>query len=517
MATGNGDGARSCRSARGIGTEYQHGCRALHRYPHPLGQCRVRDGAVVTLILGAGLAGLSCAYHLGHEHCLLLEKAMNPFGHIAAELRDGFTWDPGPHVSFTKHEYVRRLFAESTGGDFDEYEVQTGNYYAGHWIEHPARTALHQVTEPLRSQCLEYFLASRKQQEDSQPRNYQEWLGRAFGPVFAQQFPAPYTRKYWTHEPSALVTEWVGQRVFYPKVEDVVQGATGPLGKKTHYITKVRYPRSGGYQSFAKKLARGANIRYGAEVVAVDLEQRRVFTADGRTYPYRRLINTLPLPLFVSMCIGLPETVREAAAALSCSQLLLVNARARHATKQPENWIYVYDEDLLSMRIHCVEKLTPGNAPQGWTGIQTEVYFSRHRPLKLTPDEVGARVVDELTRMGLVDPAACTEADAIAHHTRYCPWADVIFTTETRSALDIIWAWFETKGLGREADDLHPLTDWDTMPRPDPSATLLMAGRFGQWKYFWTDDCVLRGRHMAELRSFHDSGVGADCSTGSWA
>lgn len=458
----------------------------------------------MNLILGAGLAGLSCAYHLGHGHCLLLEKSLHPFGHIATELRDGFTWDPGPHVSFTKHDYVRRLFAESTGGDFDEYEVQTGNYFAGHWIEHPAQTALHQVPEPLRSQCLESFLGSRKQQEGSQPRNYQEWLDRAFGPVFAQQFPAAYTRKYWTHEPAALATEWVGQRVFYPKVEDVVAGAKGALGKKTHYITQVRYPRSGGYQSFARKLAEGANIRFGAEVVAIDLEQRRVFTADGNSYPYRRLINTLPLPLFVSMCVGVPEPVREAAAALSCSQLLLINVSARHATRRPENWIYVYDEDMLSTRIHCVEKLTPGNAPSDWTGVQVEVYFSRHRPLPVTPDQVGARVLEELSHMGLIDPDACTEAEPIAHHTRYCPWANVIFTTETRPALDIIWTWLETKGLSREADDLHPLTDWANATPSEPSARLLMAGRFGQWKYYWTDDCVLRGKHIGTARSLHE-------------
>jgi hypothetical protein len=27
---------------------------------------------------------------------------------------------------------------------------------------------------------------------------------------------------------------------------------------------------------------------------------------------------------------------------------------------------------------------------------------------------------------------------------------------------------------------------------------LALAGRFGQWKYFWTDDCVLRGYALAQ-------------------
>ncbi len=453
----------------------------------------------MTLILGAGLSGLSCSWHLGHERCLLLEKDAKPFGHIAAEQRDGFTWDPGPHVSFTKHEYVRTLFAESVGGEFDEYEVNTGNYYRGHWIDHPAQSALHQVPEPLRSQCLESFLQTRTAEPGTAaaPQNYQQWLERAFGPAFANHFPAAYTRKYWTREPADLTTSWVGQRVFYPAVDDVVAGSKGPLERKTHYITKVRYPRRGGYQSFAGKLAVGANIRFGAEVIAVDLDARQVFTGDGRCCPFDRLINTLPLPLFVNLCRGVPDGVRQAAAALSCSQLLLVNVRAPHATLRPENWIYVYDEDKLSTRIHYVEKLTPGNAPPGWTGVQAEVYFSRHRPLSASPEQVGERVVDELIEMGLIDSAACADSEQISHHVRYCPWANVIFDHDTVPALDTIWSWLETKGLAREADDLDPLTDWNALPaqRPAPGR-LAMAGRFGQWKYYWTDDCVLRGRQL---------------------
>jgi protoporphyrinogen oxidase len=42
------------------------------------------------LILGAGLSGLSCSYHLGHERGLILERSSHAFGHIHSEIRDGF-------------------------------------------------------------------------------------------------------------------------------------------------------------------------------------------------------------------------------------------------------------------------------------------------------------------------------------------------------------------------------------------------------------------------------------------
>ena len=64
-------------------------------------------------ILGGGLAGLSASFHLGHETCTVYEKRNYAGGHIYSENFNGFTWDEGPHVSFTQNEYVRELFAES--------------------------------------------------------------------------------------------------------------------------------------------------------------------------------------------------------------------------------------------------------------------------------------------------------------------------------------------------------------------------------------------------------------------
>lgn len=93
------------------------------------------------LILGAGLAGISCSYHLKH-HCLVVEKNSYAGGHIYSHKINDFTWDEGPHVSFTKHQYVKDLFSLSVEGEFLEYPVFPTNYYKGHWIAHPAQSNL---------------------------------------------------------------------------------------------------------------------------------------------------------------------------------------------------------------------------------------------------------------------------------------------------------------------------------------------------------------------------------------
>lgn len=449
-----------------------------------------------TLILGAGLSGLSVSHHLGHERCYILEKSLHPYGHIRSVLKDRFTWDEGPHVSFTKNSYVANLFARGVGGEFREFEVKVGNYYKGHWIKHPAQTSLHEVPEPLRSRCVESFLEARAAVEAgaTKPANYEEWLVSAFGRVFAEEFPANYTKKYWTRSASELTTDWIGRRICYPSLSDVLAGAKGPLDRSMYYMEKVRYPKSGGYQAFAKYLYEGARVRFGATIGRIDLGCRQVHLSNGDVLSYEQLVNTIPLPEFMRLCGEVPADVMEAVRALDCTSLLIVNTVAPHPTRRSENWVYVYDANKYSTRINFTERLSPHNAPEGWTGVQTEVYHSRKHPLAEESVVVSRCVRSELVELGLLDEEFASEGSSPAG-TVDVRWANVIFDHDTAPALDTIWTWLERFGLVREPDDTHPLTDWDRVDTGrQVLGSLAFAGRFGQWKYFWTDDCVLRGR-----------------------
>jgi hypothetical protein len=103
------------------------------------------------------------------------------------------------------------------------------------------------------------------------------------------------------------------------------------------------------------------------------------------------------------------------------------------------------------------------------------------------------QVAAELEAMGLVDIQAITCTQQVSVR-----WANVIFTHDTKPALEAIWTWLEGFGLTREEDDLHPLTDWTKQGLDQRGlGPIAFSGRYGQWKYFWTDDCVLRGKTLA--------------------
>jgi protoporphyrinogen oxidase len=421
-------------------------------------------------ILGAGLAGLSATYHLGHPKGTVVFEAKDHYGgHLYSWKKNGFTWDDGPHVSVTMNQYVKDLFAKCVKGEYEELAIKATNFYKGHWIDHPAQTSLWQIPEPLRTKCLESFLEYANAKH-TPPKNYEEWLHQSMGKVFADTFAAAYTRKYWTCEPRDLDTDWIGQRVMRPKIDDVVNSAKGPLPKGMYFVAdrSPRYPSHGGFLSYCHMLAEGADIRYNMKLVQVDFGKRILRFADGTEVQYGRLITTVPLPYLIQISTDSPDDVREAASLLRSSQFYRIDVAVNHHRKRDEMWYYVYDEDKLSVRLSVMERFSPNNAPAGKTAIQVEVYGSVFRPLPTDREKVKSTVITELLEMGLIDNPTCIESvdfDLV-------PTGQIIYDLNRRTVLRRVNRFLDQYGV-------------------------LRAGRYAEWKYLMSDACVLGGRRVA--------------------
>ncbi|MBM4035551.1 MAG: FAD-dependent oxidoreductase, partial [Planctomycetes bacterium] len=74
------------------------------------------------VILGAGLAGLSTAYHLrrgGRRDVALHEREERPGGLCRSETRDGFTFDHTGHFLHLRTPKVERLLSRWLGRELD--------------------------------------------------------------------------------------------------------------------------------------------------------------------------------------------------------------------------------------------------------------------------------------------------------------------------------------------------------------------------------------------------------------
>src|SRR4029077_7081394 len=97
--------------------------------------------------------------------------------------------------------------------------------------------------------------------------------------------------------------------------EDVIKGALGFSRESLGYNAKFVYPREGGISALPRAFARAIKTAplYKTTVKRVDLQTRTATLSDGRQVRYEHLLNTAPLPRFLSLLGELPPEIRAAA------------------------------------------------------------------------------------------------------------------------------------------------------------------------------------------------------------
>lgn len=422
-------------------------------------------------ILGAGMAGFGAAHHLsnaGHRPHIFDRHSFHG-GHAASFRHDGgWIFDDGPHISFTRNERIRELFADSVHQQYETFQAQANNYWRGHWIKHPAQCNLHGLPTDLLVKILADFVQASTT-PPTEIRNYADWLIASFGRTFAETFPMQYGRKFHTTTADNMTTEWLGPRLYRPTLEEVLRGALSPVTADVHYITESRYPTNGGFVSYFDRFLKCAETHLNHEVVNIDVRGRAVRFASGATVGYDALISSLPLPTLIKLIPDAPADVCEAAARLAWTGVLVVNIGIDRRDISPAHWSYFYDDDIIFSRLSFPHMQSPHTVPTGAGSIQAEIYFSeKYKPLQDTPESYIPRVIADLKRCGLM-----TDRDRILFsQASKSPFAQVIFDLERAAALATLRGYLEDVGIAA-------------------------CGRYGEWGYLWTDESFVSGERAA--------------------
>ncbi|MBP2674450.1 MAG: hypothetical protein H6Q84_1290 [Deltaproteobacteria bacterium] len=423
------------------------------------------------MVLGTGMAGLGASHRLRAEGLEGVLYDKNPYrgGHTASYNFNGFVFDEGPHVSYTRLERLRSIFAESVKGEYETVTVKVNNYWKGHWIRHPAITNLYGLPPDLLVKVLHDFVERPRPGEDS-IRNYEEWLIASYGRTYAETFPMQYTRKFHTTTADNMTTDWLGPRLYQAKLDEVLLGAVTAETPNIHYVQDTRYPRRDGFISFLGSLLAESDIRLNHRVVKIDPSAREVTFSHGATEKYDHLISSVPLPDLIPLIEGTPKGVIEASQRLACTLLLLVNIGIDRPDVSAENWTYFYDDDMPFSRICFQRNASVLTVPEGMSSIQCEVYFSKkYKPLDRAPEDYIDPVIDGLRRCGLIrddDRIVLRNAMPLVN-------GNVIFDKDRPAALETVHGYLDDLGIA-----------W--------------CGRYGDWGYLWTDDSFVSGENAAQ-------------------
>lgn len=422
------------------------------------------------IVLGAGLAGLSAAHHLGAS-CEVFEKQQYIGGHCHTRRVEGFNFDEGAHVFFGKDDCSRQFVLGPLGGEMLPHRAEIWNNYGGRrYGRYPVQANANALEPELATKCVLDFIEASKL-PDRTIYSYEDWCHASLGKTFAEKFLLRYARKVWTVEPGELNTDWLGSqaggRISRPSLDQVIRGAIGREPQTLNYLTEFYYPKAGGFGRLAEPIAAGLEkIHLGCGVSSIEAESRRIKFSDGLERKYDVAVSTIPLPLLVEMTVDAPEHVRGAANSLMWTSLRCVNLGIARVNVGPGHWVYFYDHSIPFFRVSFPSKFALSNAPPGHSSISCEIAYSRRKPLD--ERDLMGRVIDALRHTGILDPADMV----VVEDQIDVPYAYVVFDFQRATSLEIIHSWMEQHNI-------------------------YSCGRFGEWGYHWSFEAIESGRRVA--------------------
>lgn len=417
------------------------------------------------VVLGAGLAGLSFAYHYGNS-VAVYEKELEPGGIVRTIAQGPYRFDLAPHLLHIRSPEITDLVTNKLGLSLNKHQRRSKIYIGGVVIPYPFELNLKQVPEHIRNECLDGLnqieLHDRNNEAMLRSGSYGEYVMKAFGPGIAKHYLLPYNRKIWDTNPYEMTCEWMR---FLPtaEIDQIRKNAFEENNDEFGYNTVFYYPAQRGISDLSNAFAENIpRLKLGNEAISIDPELRIVRFSTGREVSYNTLVSTMPLNDLARL-VG-NDQMELLAADLLFTSVYVVNVVIRGKVPDDTHWMYFPDTDLSFYRISFPKAYSNLCAPDGEHIIVVEIGSRRH-DLEFAPLE--KKVVEELKQLEIF------EIDEIIRiHTECLRTAYVIYDKQRTERVTA----------------LHGLL-WEK--------NILSIGRYGNWEYAAMEDAIVQGRDAA--------------------
>jgi protoporphyrinogen oxidase len=425
-----------------------------------------------TVILGAGISGLSAAYALQqispHSYDLY-EQAPTVGGLCRTQEVDGYQFDTVSHVLHFRSEETRSLVQHVVGEELVRQERSAWIHFQGRYVPYPFQTHLNALPSAAKIDCLTGYLKSwtkRKFAGTREPENFDEWVEQYFGGGIARHFMRPYNRKLWGVEPELLSLDWI--RPFVPQTH-LRQVISNVVSRRNHhevgYNPWFYYPAHGGIQTVCEAFrSQLTGVHLNQEAVEIDLDHRTVLFQSGERVSYERMISTIPLPGLIQRAKGIADQLKQAVSGLRWTSLLNLTYCLRRPLPKPFHWAYFPEAEFPFFRLVFPSNISAELAPEGSGLIAAEI--SNPEPGK--EEELERQVLECLIRLGWIEK----QQDVVQIVRNYFPYAYPVHDLKRGERVRRLLHYLQTKGI------------WSI-------------GRFGAWHYSSMDDAITEALHVA--------------------
>ena len=422
------------------------------------------------LVLGAGLAGLSAAWHLqreGHD-CQVFEKEAETGGLCRSKRVNGFTFDCDGHLLHFKNDYALRLIKDLLGENITRHKRSAWIYSFSRFSRYPFQANLYGLPEPIVKECLlKFFEVHRNGSKLKEDISFRHWINKTFGQGIARHFMIPYNSKFWTVPLDDLSCEWIDGFIPVPSLNQIIEGTIKESRQNLGYNAFFWYPKKGGISEVSLAFASQVkNIFKKCQITKIDLKRKEIKLKNGKKEKFDFLISTIPLPQMPGLISNISEEILAAFKNLRWTSIFNLNLGVAERFKDRRHWIYFPEKNFCFFRVGFPSNFSSSLAPPGKSSIYVEVAYSANKPID--KNNVISRIKRDLKKAGIL------------------PSVDQI-CLEDINDIEYAYPIYDNNYHKSRGKILKFLAE----------NNIISCGRYGSWRYMSMEDVILDGKDVA--------------------
>lgn len=425
-----------------------------------------------TVIIGAGLTGISTAYHLeqhGITDYKLFEKEAAIGGLCRSHMQDGFTFDFTGHLLHLNDAYAKQLVSSLIGFDhFFGVERRAYIYSHATYTKYPFQKHLHGLPPAVIAQCIEGF--ARRKPNRKKVVSFPSWVAATFGQGFAKQFFLPFQEKILACDLKKVTASWTGRFVPKTSLTQIIEGAVQDLpDHSSGYNAHFWYPKRGGIASWIGAFAAHIKnpIYTDYELKAIDLRHQCVTFTNGHREFYDQLVSTMPLDQLLNLVLEAPATsFKRAMPKLRCNSVINFNLGISRSDLSEKHWIYFPERTYPFYRLGFPHNFSAASVPPGYSSVYGEfAHCGRSQRWVHNTLQTAIAQTQKLLNIGNQDIA--TQLVIPMSHAY------------------VIYDFWRERNLPKLLAELQ-------------QQSIHSIGRYGAWKYSSMQEAILDGKQYAE-------------------
>ncbi|MEO0293125.1 MAG: FAD-dependent oxidoreductase [candidate division WOR-3 bacterium] len=408
------------------------------------------------VILGAGITGLSIAYHLKERNCrfIIIEKEKEPGGLCRNINIDGYVFNYTGHFLHCRTIYVENLIKKLLP-NIRLIKRNSYVYLYKRLIPYPIQLNIQYLPILSRIKSSIWFTLRNKKKI----QNLEDWFISNFGKGLYEIFFLPYNEKLWRYPIREITPNFLVNYV--PKEKPSSSQEVG-------YNAKFFYPPEG-IGELISSFSKGIEFVKG-EVKKID---KNYVYLDSKKIKYEKLISTIPLPELLKMFYRRKIKLKEK---LIWNSVLCLNIGIKGEILPPGelhninfepskfHWIYFPEREIPFYRVGSLSNVYRELAPKGCSSLWVEISYRDKNPSK----KIIEIVIKNLEEIGMIKREKIDIVSKVE-----IPYAYPIYNKSRENILREIKEFLENYNI-------------------------TLAGRFGKWEYSYMEESILEGKRIAE-------------------